>query len=75
MKDNIFVKIFGNPWYGGLVISGLLSIISFFQINSYWADKHNFNGIIGWLGIGIVLGLAAIFFLYKSVTTSTGKGG
>ena len=29
----------------------LASIIKLFQINSYWADKHNFNGLFGWLGI------------------------
>lgn len=44
-------------------ISAILSAVSFFQINSYWADKHKFNN--GWLVIGIVLGVAAIFCLYK----------
>lgn len=44
---------------------GIGSVISFFQINSYWADKHNFNGVFGWLGIGIILGLGCIYTLYK----------
>ena len=44
-----------------LVVLAFASIISFFQINSYWSDKNNFNGLIGWLGIGIVLGLGAIY--------------
>lgn len=49
------------------------SVISFFQIDSYWADQHHFNGIIGWLGIGIVLGLVAIYFLYR-VIKQAGSG-
>lgn len=52
------------------------SVISFFQIDSYWADQHHFNGIIGWLGIGIVLGLVAIYFLYRVIKQSgTGSAG
>lgn len=54
------------------------SVISFFQINSYWADKHHFNGFIGWLGIGIALGLVAIYFLYRVAkqagSSSSGSG-
>lgn len=68
-------RTFGNPWYGWMVIAAFVSVISFFQINSYWADKNNFNGLFGWLGIGIVAALFAVFFLYKVKTTSTGKGG
>lgn len=41
------------------------SVISFFQINSAWADDHKFNGIFGWTGLGIVFGLVAVFCLYK----------
>lgn len=54
------------------------SVISFFQIDSYWADQHHFNGFIGWLGIGIVLGLIAIYFLYRVIkqagSSSSGTG-
>jgi hypothetical protein len=52
-------------WFGTMVAFAFASVISFFQINSYWADQHNFNGFFGWLGIGIVTGLVAAFCLYK----------
>lgn len=58
-----------------MVITAFISVISFFQLNSYWADKHHFNGIFGWLGIGIVFGIAAAYCLYKVKTTTTGTGG
>lgn len=54
-----------KKWFAAMVVTALLSVISFFQINSAWADKNNFNGFFGWLGIGIVLGLAAVYCLYK----------
>lgn len=60
----------GKKWH---IITGALAItsaISFFQINSYWADKHHFNGVFGWLGIGIALGLGAIYSLYKTTENS-----
>lgn len=57
------------------VIFAFASFISFIQIGSAWGDAHHFNGIIGWLGIGIVTGLVAIFSLYKvSKAWGTGKG-
>lgn len=74
-KENWWTKYWQNPWYGFMVIAAFASIISFFQINSYWADKNNFNGLFGWLGIGIVSGLAAVFFLWKANKTSSGRGG
>lgn len=55
------------------IITGLFafaSVISFFQINSYWADQHHFNGIFGWLGIGIVTGIAALLSLRKVIKNS-----
>jgi hypothetical protein len=64
-----------NPWWYGTVACAFIGIISFFQINSYWADKNNFNGIFGWLGVGILFILAAVFCLYKVQKTSTGKPG
>lgn len=54
-----------TKWFLTMTAFAFGSVISFFQINSYWADKHNFNGLIGWLGIGIVLGLAACYCLSK----------
>lgn len=58
-----------------MVIFAFASVISFFQINSYWADKNNFNGLVGWLGIGIVTGLVAVFCLAKVMKYGGGTGG
>lgn len=46
-----------------LVIAAFASVISFFQVNSAWADAHNFN--TGWIVIGVVTGLVAIGCLIK----------
>lgn len=46
------------------------SVISFFQVNSYWADKHHFNGM--WIVIGIFLGLGAIWALSKVIKQAGG---
>ena len=69
------MKNISNPWFTGMVITAFIAVISGFQINSYWADTHNFNGIFGWTGICIVFSIAAIFCLYKVTKTSTGQGG
>lgn len=60
----------GGQWFIFMVVFAFASVLSFFQINSYWADQHNFNGLFGWLGIGIVTGLAAVFGLYKTAKNS-----
>lgn len=62
-------------WFTAMVVFAFISIISFFQIDSAWADAHKFNGIAGWLGIGIVFAIAAIYCLYKASTKATGHGG
>ena len=72
-ERNLMTRIFGNPWFGGLVLFAFGSVISFFQINSYKADKHHLNTF--WLIAGIVLGVLAIGCLYKTNKTSTGTGG
>ncbi len=54
-----------KKWFAVMAITAGLSVVSFFQINSYWADKNKFNG--GWTVIGIVLGLAAVVALYKVI--------
>lgn len=59
-----------QKWFWAMVVTAMISIISFFQINSYWADQHHFNGFFGWLGIGIVFGLAAIYCFGKVKWTS-----
>lgn len=56
-----------------MTVFAFLSVISFFQINSAWADKHHFNGLFGWLGLGIVFGLIAIYGLYN-VAKNAGTG-
>lgn len=59
-----------------MVVTAFIAVISYFQINSAWADAHNFNGLFGWLGIGILFSAAAVFCLYKVVTNSDyGDGG
>jgi len=70
-----FSKFFlGTPWFGVMVIVFFAAMISFFQINSYRADKHHLNGF--WTVTGIVLTLAAGFCLYKvTKTTDGGDGG
>ncbi len=55
-----------NKNFLAAVIFAFASVVSFFQINSYWSDNHHFNGFFGWMGIGVVSGLAAIYFLYKT---------
>ena len=55
-----------SQWFVFMTVFAFASIISFFQINSYWADQNDFNGLKGWLGIGIVAGLVATFGLYKA---------
>ena len=60
----------GKWYWAAMAVLAFASIISFFQINSYWSDKHHFNGLIGWLGIGIICGLGAIVCLAKVRTMS-----
>lgn len=60
----------GSHWFIFTVILAFASIISFYQVNSYWADTHKFNGLFGWIGIGVMFGLAAIFGLYKTIKNS-----
>ncbi len=64
-----------KTWFGLMSAAAFASGISFFQINSAWADDHHFNGIIGWSGLGIVFGLAAIYCLYKVAKNSNPGGG
>lgn len=48
-----------------MVVAAFIAVISFFQINSYWADTHHFN--TGWKVIGGIFSLIAVFGLYKVV--------
>jgi hypothetical protein len=65
-------KIFINPWFGGMVLTGLPGLFSLFSIDACYGGNCNLN----WLFIpaGIVLTLLAVFFLVKTIETSnTGK--
>ena len=64
-----------RKWFGLMVVFAFASVISFFQINSYQADLNHMNGLVGWLGIGIVLGLVAVFCLWKVTKYGGGTGG
>lgn len=59
-----------KQWFIFMTVFAFASVISFFQIDSAWADDHNFNGLFGWLGIGILTGFVAIFGLYKTSQNS-----
>jgi len=59
-------------WHVLMGVCAFIAMISFFQINSYWADKHHFNGIFGWLGIGIVFTILALFCLKKVAKAGSG---
>ena len=63
-----------RKWFGLMVVFAFAAVISFFQINSYWADQNNFNGIFGWLGIGIVTAAVAVFCLTKVSKYGGGDG-
>lgn len=65
-----------KKWFGLMSVFAFASVISFFQINSWWSDQNKFNGLFGWLGLGIVFGLVAVFCLSKVVKSSNkGDGG
>ncbi len=70
-------EIFGmNPWMPFMALFAFGSVISFFNVNSAWSDKIGQpKGNRTFIIVGVVLGLVAIFCLYKLVTTSTGTGG
>jgi len=53
-------KIGTKVWFVITAILAFTSFISFIQINSAWADNHNFNGFFGWLGIGFLFAGLAI---------------
>jgi hypothetical protein len=55
-----------------MVLSAFVSVITFFKVDSYWADTHDFNGSL--IAIGVVFGLVAGFFLYKVIKNSNTGG-
>lgn len=61
-----------TKWWLLTAVTGFASFISFFHINSYFADTHNANTIF--TIAGVVLALASIFCMYK-VSKNTNTGG
>lgn len=72
LKNGWIIRTFKNPWYFWMVVAAFIAVISFFQVNSWWADQHHFNG--WWKVIGIFFGVVAIAFLIKANRSSTGVG-
>ena len=54
----------GKRFWAIGAVSAFVSVISFFQINSYFADKHHINGL--WWVSGIVFAAVAGYFMYKA---------
>lgn len=60
-----------KKWFAIMAVTGFASVISFFHINSYVADKNNINGLFWGLGIGFAL--AAIYCLTKVAKAGSGN--
>jgi uncharacterized membrane-anchored protein len=58
----------GKKWFIIMSALAILSLVSFFQINSYFADKHKINGLFTLLGIILAAGavLSLIFGVLKN---------
>ncbi len=68
-----WTKYWINPYYGFMVVAAFASIISFFQVNSAFADKHHINWL--WIVLGVVFALVFVYFGWKANKTSSGQGG
>lgn len=55
-----------KQWFMVTAAFAFASAISFFNIGSTWADDHNFNGLIGFTGTGILSALLAVYSLYRT---------
>ena len=65
-----------NPWHIASSVVAFISVISYFNINSAWADKIGQpKGNTIFLVVGIVGTLLAIGLMIKASKTSTGTGG
>lgn len=60
-----------EKWFIAMTVLAFASVISFFHIDSYVADKNDINWLF-WV-LGIVLGIGAIFCLSK--VAKQGGGG
>jgi hypothetical protein len=57
-----------KKWFIVMAILAILSVISFFQVNSAWADEHNFN--TGWKIIGGILGIGTLLSFRQVLKSS-----
>lgn len=57
-----------SKWFIFMAVFAFASVISFFQINSYAADKHHLNSLF--VVLGIVAGMVAVFGLTKVIKNS-----
>jgi hypothetical protein len=55
-----------RQWFMITSAFAFASVISFFNINSTWADENDFNGLLGFAGTGIIFGLLAAYSLYRT---------
>lgn len=60
-----------KTWFIIMTILAFGSVISFFQINSAWADRDNLNGLF--TAAGVVLGVLAVLVLIAKVSKSSGN--
>jgi len=59
-----------SKWFKITTFFAFMAAISYFQINSAWADNNNFNGIKGWLGIGILFSILTVISAIKTIKLS-----
>lgn len=52
-------------------MTAILAAVSFFQVNSYFADKHNINSVF--IIVGVALALFAIFQFW-TISKDAGTG-
>lgn len=60
-------------WFAVSSAIAILAMISFFQVNSYWADQHHFN--TGWKVIGAILTIVSGLIMYFKVAKKSNTGG
>ena len=73
VKDAIGKFFFGNWWLPATIVSLFLCLISFFQVNSAFADKHNINGV--WIVLGSIFAISTLYCGRKAAKTAPGQGG
>lgn len=60
-----------DKYWAATVVLAFVGIISFFQVNSYFADKNNINWLFKVIGtVGVV---GALYCVYKGVANPPGS--